>query len=146
MSVIIRLLRPADSPDVAACCFPELSQDDVAERVQEDLALQGKGEGFTLVAEVDGRVGVTAKMVKCGRVGWIFNVAAHPDFRGRGVVQKLLERLAKRARRMGTERLAIHVRADNAAARRAYEKAGFHHVAQDGMRGEQLRYERRLGN
>jgi RimJ/RimL family protein N-acetyltransferase len=42
---------------------------------------------------------------------------------------------------MGIVRLRAHVRADNRRARRAYEKAGFRSVGQDGMRGEQLRYE-----
>ena len=83
----------------------------------------------------------TSKLLKKDDSGWVFNVASHPDFRGRGIVQDLLADLARRARAMGMVRLLAHVRADNRRARRAYEKAGFRSVGQDGMRGEQLRYE-----
>jgi len=140
----IRPLSLADAPQVQSNCFPELPLDEVEERVKEDLALQEKGEGLTLVAVEDGRIGVHAKMLKHEQVGWIFDVASHPDFRGRGILQRLMEDLARRAERMGITRLAIHVRADNLRARRAYEKACFRRVGQDGMRGDQLRYERRL--
>jgi ribosomal protein S18 acetylase RimI-like enzyme len=140
----IRPLRPADAPAIQKDCFPELPLEDVEERVEEDLALQDKGEGITLVAEEGARIGVHAKLLKRNQAGWIFNVASHPDFRGRGILQRLFGELETRARDMGITRLAIHVRADNVRARRAYEKAGFRHVGQDGMRGDQLRYEKKV--
>jgi ribosomal protein S18 acetylase RimI-like enzyme len=142
--VTIRPLQLADALLLAADCFPDLPPDEVLERVRDDLALREKGEGITLVAVEAGRVGVHAKLLKGERAGWIFNVAAHPDFRGRGILQALLADLADHARAMGIERLAAHVRADNLRARRAYEKAGFRCAGQDGMRGEQLRYELKL--
>ena len=141
MTIIIRPLQQADAADLAANCFPDLPPEDVLDAVREDLALQEAGEGVTLVAVEDGRVGVHAKLLKKDDSGWVFNVASHPDFRGRGIVQELLADLARRARAMGIVRLLAHVRADNRRARRAYEKAGFRPVGQDGMRGEQLRYE-----
>ena len=141
MTTIIRPLQPADAADLAKNCFPDLSPEDVLDAVREDLALQETGQGITLVAVEDGRIGVHVKLVKTGDAGWVFNVASHPDFRGRGIVQDLLADLARRARAMGIARLLAHVRADNRRARRAYEKAGFRSVGQDGMRGEQLRYQ-----
>lgn len=142
MSQIIRPLRSTDLADFAARCFPELSAEDAEERLRDDLAAEVAGEGVTLVADEDGRVGATAKLLRSGDIGWVFNVSAHPDFRSRGIVQSILGDLAVRARDMGLRRLAIHVREDNARARRAYEKAGFKYVGQEGMRGAQLRYER----
>ncbi|MGO8702981.1 MAG: GNAT family N-acetyltransferase [Candidatus Brocadiia bacterium] len=141
MTTIIRPLHQADADDLAKNCFPDLPLDDVLDAVREDLALQEAGQGITLVAVEDGRVGVHVKLLKKDDSGWVFNVASHPDFRGRGIVQDVLAELARRARAMGTVRLLAHVRADNRRARRAYEKAGFRPVGQDGMRGEQLRYE-----
>ena len=138
---MIRPLQQADAADLAENCFPGLPIEDVLDAVREDLALQEAGQGITLVAVEDGRVGVHAKLQKKDDSGWVFNVASHPDFRGRGIVQDLLTDLARRARAMGIARLLAHVRADNRRARRAYEKAGFRSVGQDGMRGEQLRYE-----
>jgi ribosomal protein S18 acetylase RimI-like enzyme len=137
---IIRPLRAEDADDLARNCFPDLPREDVLDAVREDLALQESGQGVTLVAVADGQVGFHAKLLKKDDSGWIFNVASHPDFRGRGMVQDLLADLARRARVMGMVRLLAHVRADNRRARRAYEKAGFRAVGQDGMRGEQLRY------
>jgi ribosomal-protein-alanine N-acetyltransferase len=139
--ITIRPLQPADAADLAKYCFPDLPSEDVLEAVREDLALQQAGQGFTLVAVEDGRVGLHAKLLKKEDCGWIFNVASQPEFRGRGIAQELFAELARRARAMGIVRLLAHVRADNRRARRAYEKAGFRSVAQDGMRGEQLRYE-----
>jgi ribosomal protein S18 acetylase RimI-like enzyme len=145
VTATIRPLQSEDAPDLAANCFSDLPPDEVQERVREDLALQEKGEGLTLVAVEGGRVGVHAKLLKGDRAGWLFNVAAHPDFRGRGILQALLADLAGHARAMGIRLLAAHVRADNLRARRAYEKAGFRCAGQDGMGGEQLRYELKLG-
>ncbi len=141
MTTIIRPLEQTDAADLAKNCFPDLPAGDVLDAVREDLALQETGQGITLVAVEDGRVGVHAKLRKKEDSGWVFNVASHPDFRGRGIVQELLAELARRARAMGIVRLLAHVRADNRRARRAYEKAGFRPVGQDGMRGDQLRYE-----
>jgi ribosomal protein S18 acetylase RimI-like enzyme len=141
MTAIIRPLEQADAAGLAANCFPDLPPEDVLDAVREDLALQEAAQGITLVAIVEGRVGVHAKLLKKDDTGWVFNVASHEDFRGRGIVQDLLSELAGRAREMGMARLLAHVRADNRRARRAYEKAGFRLVGQDGMRGEQLRYE-----
>jgi ribosomal protein S18 acetylase RimI-like enzyme len=142
VGITIRPLQSADAAGLAKGCFPDLPAEDVLDAVREDLSLQEAGQGVTLVAEEDGRVGVHAKLLKKGDSGWVFNVASHPDFRGRGIVQELLADLARRARAMGMVRLLAHVRADNRRARRAYEKAGFRSVGQDGMRGEQLRYEK----
>ena len=140
----IRLLRREDLDDLAALCFPELPLDEVRERVEEDLALQARGAGVTLVAAEGGRVGVTAKLLPGSDAGWVFNVSAHGDFRGRGILQRLLAALEDCAREMGLPRLAIHVREDNPRARRAYEKAGFKCVGSEGMHGAQLRYEKKL--
>lgn len=144
MTATIRPLQPLDSADLHSRCFPDLSAAEVGERVRDDLEAQAAGEGVTLVAVEAGRVGATAKLLRQGNAGWVFNVLAHPELRGRGIVQAMLDRLADEARQMGLARLCIHVRADNLRARRAYEKAGFRLVGQDGMRGEQLRYERRI--
>ena len=141
MTTIIRPLQQADAADLAKNCFPDLPPEDVLDAVRQDLASQEAGQGITLVAVEDGRVGVHATLEKKEDRGWVFNVAAHPDFRGRGIVQDLLAELARRAHAMGIVRLLAHVRSDNARARRAYEKAGFRSVSRDGMRGEQLRYQ-----
>jgi len=140
----IRPLKREDLDDLAVLCFPELPFEEVRERVEEELGVQARGEGVTLVAEEEGRVGVTARLVPSAEVGWLFNVSAHLDFRGRGILQRLLARMEELARERRLTCLAIHVREENTRARRAYEKAGFKLIGSEGMRGAQLRYEKKL--
>ena len=55
----------------------------------------------------------------------IENVATRPDYRRRGLVQRLLENELPVARRAGFRRAQISVLIGNTNAERAYEKAGF---------------------
>ncbi|MFN8549122.1 MAG: GNAT family N-acetyltransferase [Candidatus Eisenbacteria bacterium] len=48
-----------------------------------------------------------------------------PEARGRGAAGMLIDALNRWASDQGVERLLLHVVEDNAAARRAYERAGF---------------------
>jgi ribosomal-protein-alanine N-acetyltransferase len=137
------LIRPAvasDAEQIRANCFPDAGPDEIAD------GFAGDSEGLAFVAEEDGRIGAHALLIPSGPTGWLVNIAAHPDFRGRGIVQKLLDEIALEAAKLGLAKLCIHVREDNPAARKAYEKAGFRCVGQDGMRGAQLRYERSLAS
>lgn len=56
---------------------------------------------------------------------WINTLWVHPDFRGRGLAQLLLECAEDRALDMRLAKLALHAFADNKAALHLYEKAGF---------------------
>ena len=140
--VTVRLLRAADAEALSADGFNETSVDDPAERVRDELAAQEAGTGLTLVAEVEGEVVATMRMTRHDPDGWIHNVAVLPGWRGRGIAGRLFEEMIERCRRVSVNRLLVHARRDNASAVRAYEKAGFRFAAADGMRGEQLRYER----
>jgi ribosomal-protein-alanine N-acetyltransferase len=135
------VIRPADDADaerILADCFPDSAPDEIADGFTDDA------ERFALVAEAEGRIAAHAALLRSGDTGWVANVAVNPEFRGRGIARQLLDRLAVHASEIGLSRLCIHVREDNLSARRAYEKAGFRCVGQDGMRGAQLRYERSL--
>ena len=57
--------------------------------------------------------------------GQITNVATHPDFRRRGLADKLLCELLIQARARGLAILSLEVRESNTAAIRLYEKHGF---------------------
>lgn len=58
----------------------------------------------------------------------IENVATHPQYRRRGLVQALLENELEIARRAGFRRAQISVFIGNTLAERAYEKAGFEFI------------------
>lgn len=55
----------------------------------------------------------------------VTNIAVHPDWRRRGVGEKLLSRLMADAKERGAERMTLEVRKSNWSARRLYEKLGF---------------------
>lgn len=149
--VVVRRLTSDDLSTVARTCFPDDDFDVILERLQDDIHTQEAGLSWTLVAECEceapsrGPICGTMKIERHRQVGWIHNVAVWADMRGRGVMQVMFKRAEEDSRRRGITRLALHVRRDNPAAMRAYEKAGFHFAYIDGMRGDQLRFEKDLG-
>jgi len=58
----------------------------------------------------------------------MMNLAVHPDYRRRGVAQKLIEALEAALRERGSKALTLEVRASNEPAIALYEKLGFQQV------------------
>ncbi len=83
------------------------------------------------------------------RLGRITSIAIAPDRAGRGLGRALLAAAEDAARGRGCDRMRLEVRADNEAARRLYERAGYARFAvvedyyEDGTAA--WRYERPLG-
>lgn len=89
-------------------------------------------EGF--VWEENGRV-VGNLSLRRASPGWdhgriIGNVVVHPQYRGRGIAQALMEAAEETARAEGARWLGLEVRADNAAACKLYERVGFRVVGE----------------
>jgi ribosomal protein S18 acetylase RimI-like enzyme len=78
-----------------------------------------------LVAEKGGRV--VGFVTFFAHVKPIGNNAVHPDFRGRGIGGQMYARVFDELRKLGMRFVKVHTGGDpaHAAARRAYEKAGF---------------------
>jgi ribosomal protein S18 acetylase RimI-like enzyme len=55
----------------------------------------------------------------------IHDIAVHPDFRGQGIGQALLDAVADHARGQGCCKVTLEVRSDNVRAMAAYRRAGF---------------------
>jgi len=53
------------------------------------------------------------------------SIATHSDYRSKGLAQKLVSQMLGNASRIGITRVGLGVFAENAAAKRAYEKVGF---------------------
>ena len=60
-----------------------------------------------------------------GDVADVMTIATAHDHQGRGTGRALLDELGRRAAGRGVEALLLEVRADNGAARRLYDRAGF---------------------
>ncbi|MEK7735674.1 MAG: ribosomal protein S18-alanine N-acetyltransferase [Nitrospirota bacterium] len=57
--------------------------------------------------------------------GHILNLAVHPDFRGRGIANTLVENILEELKENACRFLYLEVRASNNAARKLYEGFGF---------------------
>ena len=117
-------IRPAQEADLGAlaalcrACFTEPWS-------EASLASALRGGEVLLVAASGGEIaGLIGMQAVCGE-GYIHNVAVHPDFRRRGIGRALVEALLTHARAAGIRRIALDVRASNAAARALYEGCGF---------------------
>lgn len=97
---------------------------------------QTAARGAVLVAEDQGNfVGFAAGWIEqddhiaetpdSNRFGYISDVCIMPPYRGRRLAHRLLESLEQHLRGAGITRLRISSLAMNAAARAAYERAGF---------------------
>ena len=57
--------------------------------------------------------------------GHITNIAVHPDYRGRGIGEKLVLAMLELARNSGIAGVTLEVRVSNNAAKKLYNKLGF---------------------
>lgn len=92
--------------------------------------LRSMPQCFSILAFVDGKAAGLANCV----VGFstfaakplvnIHDLSVLPEFRGRGIGEKLLQEVEKKARKLGCGKLTLEVRTDN-PAERLYRRAGF---------------------
>jgi ribosomal protein S18 acetylase RimI-like enzyme len=100
-----------------------------ASRVTETATLPLMG----YVWEQDGQIIGNASLIPFRHAGkriyLIANVAAHPDYRRRGIGRALTERVMKQARDRGAAAIWLHVRDDNPGAIKLYQDLGFQELA-----------------
>jgi len=117
---------------------------------EHDIALAGArlaraalklldGNGVLLLA---GSAGVAAlswqfSLERAGKIAWLEDLYVAPDFRGRGLGTKLLERAAREARRAGCVSLELEVVRGHERAAKLYLREGFTELPR-------LRYSRSL--
>ena len=115
-------------PDVAvlveleAACFPDAWPRSSLQSTLED------DKSFVMLALDDGVVAGYATAWTLGDEGELPRIAVLPQFRGRGIGEALLRAAMQECRRRGAGALFLEVRQSNQAARRLYEKCGFHEV------------------
>lgn len=80
------------------------------------------------VAELDGKPVGYAGMRVAGGIGYIDNVAVHPDYRHLGAATGLLREFDQFAREHRLESLTLEVRVSNTPAIRLYSREGFQSV------------------
>ncbi|MEJ2482425.1 MAG: ribosomal protein S18-alanine N-acetyltransferase [Gemmatimonadota bacterium] len=127
-TIAIRPMRTADLPDVM-----RIERQSFTMPWQESTfrALMRRPSASLLTAEtaVDEKIGAEvvgfAVLWFAADEAELGDFAVDPDWRGRGVGSRLLERSIEVARARGARTLYLEVRESNAAARALYEKRGF---------------------
>ncbi|MFD1054637.1 ribosomal protein S18-alanine N-acetyltransferase [Terrabacter terrigena] len=121
-------LRDLEWTDLAR--LAELEQDLFADDAWSEATwwseLAGRARRDYVVAVApDGSIAGYAGLDVSGDVADVMTVATAPGGQGRGTGRLLLDELVRRAVARGVEAVLLEVRADNAAARRLYDGAGF---------------------
>lgn len=78
-----------------------------------------------LVAEEDGKVTGYVGSQTVMDESDMMNVAVHPDYRRKGIAEKLVMELVEALKKRDSRCLTLEVRASNEPARALYEKQGF---------------------
>lgn len=93
---------------------------------QDDLARALAAPGSTVLAgRIDGTLVATVMVGFDGHRGWVYYLAVDARFRGAGHGRSMMQRAEAWLARQGAPKLNLMVRADNAAAARFYESAGY---------------------
>ena len=67
----------------------------------------------------------TVSTAEGGRAAWMEDMVVHPDWRGRGISERLLQEAIKEAHLSGCSRITLLTDNSNSAAKRLYGRAGF---------------------
>lgn len=115
----------AQVAEVEKLCFSTpWSEASVAAELNNDLS-------FWLVAlDADTVVGYAGSQTVCGETD-MMNIAVHPDYRRRGIAEKLILALVDGLKERQSRCLTLEVRQSNEPAKTLYKKLGF---AQVGIR------------
>ncbi|QEK13120.1 ribosomal-protein-alanine N-acetyltransferase [Crassaminicella thermophila] len=87
--------------------------------------IQNNKSARYVVLEIDGKVVGYGGMWKILDEGHITNIAVHPDVRGRGYGNLLVEGLLEVADKEEIKRMTLEVRSSNKVAQNLYKKYGF---------------------
>ena len=80
---------------------------------------------YVVATTSDGTIAGYAGLDLSGDVADVMTIATSPGHQGRGTGRLLLAELVRRATAHGADAVLLEVRADNDAARRLYDRAGF---------------------
>jgi ribosomal-protein-alanine N-acetyltransferase len=126
MTVTIRLALPSDLPDISAIEVLSFSNPWHPDTFRSLLT---RDRVRVLAAAHDGNVIGYAVLWWVLDQGELANLAVHPEFQGKSVGSRLLDRVLTEAKAVGIESLFLEVRKSNETARRLYARRGFVQVS-----------------
>ena len=89
------------------------------------LLLEGKNTAFVAIDTASGRAAAYGGMLAVLDEGQITNIATHPNYRRRGLGERVVRALLEYAESEGLCLISLEVRESNSAAIALYEKLGF---------------------
>lgn len=104
------------------------------------MAEASRGRRILLVAEAHGKLvgqifvqldSAKGQLADGKKTGYLYAFRVRPRFRNRGIGSRLLAEAERALRSRAVRRAVIAVARDNAAARRLYERRGYHRFADD---------------
>lgn len=126
----LRRMRPSDLPEVLSIEQQSFSHPWLESTFQGEIQNTGISHPIVAAAGPDRRIIGYVLYWLVGDEMQINNVAVHPDWRRRGVGERMLRAVMEDAKDSGARVAVLEVRASNAAARTLYEtKLGFGFVA-----------------
>ena len=93
-----------------------------------ELRLQGFSFRMILKFSINGEVVGTVMGGYDGHRGSAYYLGVHPEFRGRGIANALLNRLEKKLIARGCPKIQINVPEDNDMVLGMYERLGYEHA------------------
>jgi ribosomal-protein-alanine N-acetyltransferase len=123
--LLLRSARLGDGQALNKTCHPRQALEDTERSLAESLAQMKAGRGLWLVAEWEGEIVGSARLVSWLRGAEIADLTVLPRFRGRGIGRALVERLLEEAQRLGIPAVEIGADLGNRRALSLYERLGF---------------------
>ena len=121
----IRKMTAADVAQIAELekvCFSDpWSEKSIASELENDLSV------WLVAVEGETVAGYVGSQSVLGETD-MMNIAVSPDYRRRGIGEKLVTELVIQLQAEGNRRLMLEVRASNTPAQKLYEKLGFQMV------------------
>jgi GNAT superfamily N-acetyltransferase len=91
-----------------------------------DIAFARRGPNSTiLVAELRGRIVASAMVGEDGHRGWVYYVAADPEYQGTGLGKGIMAAAENWLRERGVWKVQLLIRAGNECVRQFYEHLGY---------------------
>jgi AraC-like DNA-binding protein/GNAT superfamily N-acetyltransferase len=134
-SVVIRMIEITDVNDMWENVFSRNTPEEIKERIQRDLDGYDDRTHFHVVAEVNGIVVGTLgleRFNKYSRYANLWDFVIHPDYQGKGLARKMLNKVQEVIKDTNIETLQIQTGVDREDKKNKYISLGFTEVFKSG--------------
>jgi AraC-like DNA-binding protein/ribosomal protein S18 acetylase RimI-like enzyme len=134
-SIVIRMIEITDVNDMWENVFSRNTPDEIKERIQRDLDGYDDKTNFHVVAEVNGVVVGTLGLQRYNKYSRYANLGdfvIHPDYQGKGIARKMLDKVKEMIKDTNIETLQIQTYVDNEEVKNKYITLGFSEVFKSG--------------